>query len=310
MRYLCILLAVSALAQQSSSTSSRLPDLNGGNTTEGQSFSASKSANASSRTEFAPSINGALVPRETMEEKVIRDDANGRLVERYVRRHDPNGNAGPVEKTVIEEKKSGGTLTVNTTVYRSDLNGNLRPAERSVSQSVKQGSVTSTDTTIERTGLDGALAPAERVSATLVEESKTRKVETVSRMRRDANGNYYEAVKETSDREESADGRVTVNRAQYVGGALAEQAVSRTVKDASGGTSTTVDIFSSQAPGLSADVGGKLALKEQQQFVREPGPGGKMTETVVSRKPTVADANRLGPAQVISKSVCQGACNP
>jgi hypothetical protein len=306
MRYLSILLVFPIFAQQSETTS-RLPDLNGGYTTEGQTFAATKSSTGSSRVELAPSVNGSLVPRETVKEKILRDDASGRVIERYVQRHDPNGNPGPVEKTVIEEKKSGGTVTVNTTVYRGDLNGNLQASERSVSQTVKQGAVTNTETTIERKGLDGQFIPAERIQATTIEQSKTQQTQTVTRLRRDPSGNFYEAVKETSTRETTADGQTVENRAQYVDGALAEQAVARTVTGPDGAISTTVDLYSTQAPGLSADIGGKLALKERQQVTRQPGPGGQITETVISRKPTT-DANRLGPAQVVSKTVCQGDC--
>ena len=251
-------------------------------------------------------MNGSMIPRESLEEKVIRQDANGRTVERMVRRYDANGSPSGFEKTVVEEQKSGNSVTTSATVYRGDLNGNLQTQERSVSHTVTQGPVTSTDTTIERNGLDGQLAPAERVNATTVKQSETSQQQTVTRLRRDASGNFYEAVKETKA-VETQNGQVIENRAQYVGGKLIEQAVARTVTIPGGATSTTVDVFTPQAAGQFADPGGKLALREQQQISRVPGPAGQVTETVVSRK--AIEANRLGAAQLVSKTVCQGNCN-
>ncbi len=317
MRYLYVfaLALPAAFSQGSSNTSTRIPDINGGTSIEGPSISSNRTAAGSSRTEYSTSINGQLAPRESVEEKIIRQDANGKVIERYVRKFDATGNPGRVEKTVIEERKSGNTVSTTATVYRADLNGNLSPAERSVSQSVTQGATTTTETAIERSGFDGAsgLTAAERVTAVVVQTGKDAQQVTTTRMRKDPSGNFYVAVREVSDKQ-TENGAVVENRVQYVDGALAEQSVSRTIVGKDGSSTTTVDVFSTQAPGLSADAagvgGGKLALKEQQQITSQPGAGGKVTQTVVSRKPNVSDANRLGPAQVLSQTVCTGACNP
>jgi hypothetical protein len=311
MRYLCILvLSFCCFAQQSASsvTSGSTPDLNGGFSTGGYSVATSKSPTSNSRTEYAPNANGSLVPRETIQEKIIRQDANGRVVERLVRRHDQDGNPGPLEKQVIEEKKSGNTVVINTLVYRGDINGNMSPAERSTSQIVTQGQVTTTQTTIERTGLDGSLTPAEKINSTVVKQSKTQEVQTVTKLYRDASGNYYEGTRDTTERQTQPNGKVIENRAEYVEGVLSTQAVSQTVPSPDGSATTTVDVYSIHGSGTTVNSGGKMALKEQQQIIRQAGPNGQITETVVSRKPTVAEPNRLGPAQVLSKSVCQGNC--
>lgn len=312
MRYLCVFVVTALIALgQASTTSARIPDLNGGYSS-GSTYSSTSGPGGSSRIEYAPSINGTLAPRESVQEKVIRQDSSGKVVERYVRRYDATGNPGPVEKTVIEERRAAdGSMQTMSTVYRGDLNGNLHVYERSTSRAVTQGTSTNTETTIERASIDGALKVAEKVSASLTQLSKTAEQQTVTRMRVDTNGNLYEAVREVSDKQVTAQGQTIENRAQYVGGTLAEQSVARTVTSPGGARTTTVDVFSTQAPGLSADPSGRLALKEQQVITSEPGPGGKVTQTVVSKKPTVSDANRLGPGQVIAQAVCTGDCkNP
>lgn len=318
MRYcvsLLLVIFVTSLApgQTSSSLKSAIPGLDGGST-DGPVYQVSKSAKGSSRVEYSTSINGQLAPRESIEEKVLRDDANGRVVERNVRRFDATGNAGPVEKTVIEERKSGNTLVTTSTVYRGDLNGNLIPAERSVAQAVEQGNTVQTNVTVERSGFDGQMTPVERIAQTTVKSSPETQQQTTTRMRRDANGNFYEAVREVRDTtttpSSSKNGGTTVeNRAQYVDGALAEQTVARTVTQPNGSRTTVVDVYATQQPGMSADSTGRLALKEQQQIVREVGSGGRTaTETVTSRKPNVSDPGRLGPAQVLSRTTCNGGC--
>ena len=309
MRYLGALFFAIISFAQTSATSTRLPDLNGGFTVDIPMSASAKTPTSSSRMDYAPGVNGAMIPRESVEEKVIRQDANGRVLERVVRRYDTDGNQSTLEKTVIEEKKSGGTLTTSATVYRGDFNGNLQMYERSRSETVTQGAVTTAGTTIERAGMDGQLAPAERVNATTIQRSSTSQQQTVTRLRRDASGNFYEAVKETRD-VETQNGQMVENRAQYVAGKLTEQAVSRTVPGAGGSTTTTVDVFTPQGTGLFADPGGRLALREQQQISRVPGTGGQaVVETVVSRKPTAGDATVLGAAQIVSKTVCRGSCN-
>ena len=202
---------------------------------------------------------------------------------------------------MIEERKSGPTTVVTSTTYRGDLNGNLQPAERSVAQTVAQGNTTNTNVTVERPGIDGRLTAAERITQTTVQSSKDAQQQTTTRMRLDSNGNYYEAVREVKDTSLN-NGATVENKAQYVDGQLAEQTVARTVTAPNGSSTTTIDVFATQQPGLTADIGGKLALKEQQQIVKQVS-GSATTETVTSRKPNVSDPNRLGPPQVLSKTI-------
>lgn len=312
MRYclslLLLLVTAANLApgQTSSSLKSAIPGLDG-SSVEGPIYETSKSAKGSSRIEYSTSINGKLAPRESIEEKVIRDDGNGKVIERYVRRFDATGNPGPVEKTVIEERKSGNAVVTTSTVYRGDLNGNLTAAERSVAEAVSQGNTVQTNVTVERSGFDGQMRPVEKISQTTVKSSAEAQQQTTTHLRRDANGNFYEAVREVRESATPKNGPAVENRAQYVDGALAEQSVARTVVGPNGSRTTVIDVYATQQPGVTADVSGRLALKEQQQIVREVSAGGKgATETVTSRKPNVSDPGRLGPAQVLSRTTCAG----
>ena len=52
------------------------------------------------------SINGRTVPMEQVEERVLRNDASGKVTERIIRRYDPQGNALPPARETIEEEKA------------------------------------------------------------------------------------------------------------------------------------------------------------------------------------------------------------
>src|SRR5260370_32183389 len=100
----------------------------------------SKSASGSTTTERLQSINGRMVPWERVEERVLRDDASGRVVERWVRHYDQTGNPTPPEKSLIEEtKRSDGGSTVRTTTWRGDVNGGGAGAGRVVQDGAKTG---------------------------------------------------------------------------------------------------------------------------------------------------------------------------
>jgi hypothetical protein len=316
MRYLFItfLAAGTSLVGQSTSSTTQtlIPDVNGGFNNSGPVFASTKSPGSSTHTEYAMGVNGQLVPKESAEEKITIREGGVKVIERLVRRYDQNGQQAASEKIVIEERKTGNTVTTTSTLFRGDINGNFAPAERTKSQAVTQGQVTRTESTVERSGHDGQFTVAERVSATVTQKSKELQESTLTRMRVDTNGNFYEAAREVSDKQTTPDGRVTENKTRYVEGALFEQSVVRTVPGPGGSATTTVDVYGTQAPGVAADPTGRLALKEQQQIVTQPtgGKGGPMTMTVTLRKPTVNDPGRLGPAQLLSQSVCKGNCAP
>src|SRR5271154_6892822 len=123
----CILVSTAALAAQSSSvTTSTATDINGNTVQNGPEIIQTKTPTGSETTVTRQSINGRMVPVEKVEVNILKDDASGRIVERIVRRFDPNGNPAPPEKETIEEQKSpNGSSTIQTSTYRGDINGNL-----------------------------------------------------------------------------------------------------------------------------------------------------------------------------------------
>ena len=78
------------------------------------------------------SYNPRGVPIQGAEERVLRDDSQGKVVERVIRKYDATGNPGLPIKVRIEEKKNAdGSTTVQSSAYESDINGNLQLFERS-----------------------------------------------------------------------------------------------------------------------------------------------------------------------------------
>ena len=123
-----------ALAWPQSSTTTSGTDLNGYRT-QGRSFDTSANGD---RTERFQSINGRQVPVEQVTERVVSEDANGKVTERIVKKFDPSGQPASTERVMIEENKlPGGGSTVQETTYRNDLNGSLREAERKTTETTR-----------------------------------------------------------------------------------------------------------------------------------------------------------------------------
>jgi len=306
----CVLtfLALVCLTAQESSSVKLVPDLNG-NLVAGPRTSETQSANGSQVTEKLQSINGGLVPVERVEERVIKDDASGRIVERIVHRYDPTGHPGPPEKTVIEEQKTSSGSTTRSTTYRGDISGNMVLYERSSSQTSGNDADRSTETTIERQTLNG-LEPVEKKSVTQ-SGSKDEYQENAITYRRGENG-FYPAVKVATTHSQH-NGVSTENTAEYEVGSsgvleLHSQKVARKVKNADGSEVNEVDLYGKALPGTVDSPDAKLQLKEHEVIERKPAPGGAVRETVAVRRPTISDPNTLGPEKVISETVCRGKC--
>ena len=309
-----VLLALGAasllLAQETSVYKNSTRDLNG-NRREGPEVVQTTSSNFSERTERLQSINGRLSPRERIEDRVLRDDASSRIVERTVRRFDPTGNPGPPEKTVVEEQKGAAQSTVRTTTYRGDISGNLQLFERSVTEIRKQGDRQTSNTIVERPTINGSI---EAVEKKLIEKSTNGAgyEETATTFRKGANG-FAEAVRVVSSHVEN-NGKSTDNSAQYEVGSsgrleLHEQTVTHTIKNPDGSQTSEVDLFGASVPGTVASASqSALQLKEREIVERKPAPGGGVLETTSVRRPSVSDPGVLGAAHVISETVCKGRC--
>lgn len=298
------------LAQETSVYKNSTLDLNG-NRLEGPEVIQVTSTTASEHTERLQSINGRLTPRERIEERVLRDDASGRVVERTIRRFDPTGNPGPPEKTVIEEQKRGGSMTVRTTTYRGDLSGNMQLFERSVTEIQKQGDHQTSDTVVERPSINGSIEAVEK-KVTEKSSSGAGYQETATTYRKGGNG-FVEAVRVVKSHVE-INGNSTDNSAEYEVGSsgrleLHGRTVTNTTKNPDGSQMSEADVFGTSVAGTVASASqSALQLKEREVVERKSASGGVVREVSSVRRPSVSDPGVLGPARVISETVCKGKC--
>lgn len=307
MGILWLALAWVLAAQQESTTTTYRTDLNGRRVADA-TYTSKTSDGFSSRTEWTQSINGRQVPLETTEERVIREDASGRLIERIIRRYDANGNPGPPEKQQVEERKNpDGSVSATTSVYRSDLNGRFQLAERIQEQRTQTGNQVNVQVNIERPNLSGTLEVAER-QLRLITTDKTNEQQQVTTYRKDAQGRFQEALRVVISSSEQ-DGRRVENLAQYEPTdsgqlKLASQVVTRSVKKPDGSESREVDIYR-RVPGR-ADPSAAPQL-EERQIIELRKEGDRLVETTLVQRPNVSDPSRLGPPRKIGERVCTGA---
>src|SRR2546425_12715923 len=142
MRVICAGLAIAAAlaAQDTSSYRTTTVDINGNRVADGPEVKTSSSKTGSASTQLMRSVNGRLIPVEMAEERVVRDDAAGKVVERTIRHYDSTGNTIGTEKFLIEERKEGGgNSTVTTTKYGTDVNGRSQVKERITKQIQSSG---------------------------------------------------------------------------------------------------------------------------------------------------------------------------
>ncbi len=281
-----------------------------GRRTEGTQVVAGKVDSGSYHTESARSLNGRVTPLERTEEHVVRQDGPTRIVERIIRRYDPNGNPGRTEKVRIEERKNpDGSTTTDTLTWRADINGRLQVAERAHAEARPAGGAIRSDTVIERPTLNGAFETVERLSATQRKTANGETRETVT-LRRDANGRFGETQRQVVERSES-NGRTSENIAQYEVGPsgrmeFTAQTVSRTIKNADGSERSEIDLYRDVVPGRP--IAGQPRLIEQQLVERRPGAGGVVVENVSVRRPAPDGAMPSGAYQRIAQRVCTGEC--
>jgi len=303
-----------AWAQSSAVSTTTSVDVNGHRVQEGPQVTRTTSPGQTVTTEMSQSINGRLVPTERVEERVLRDDASGRVVERVIRRYDSQGNpTAPERQTIEEQKRSDGSSTVQTTTYRGDINGGLQIAQRSVTETRKNGSQETSQTVIQRPTLNGGMDTVEKQSSTTVKDSAGGYQTDSVTYRRGVGGDFYAAKRESI--EHSQKGTQSTDRtAEYEVGSsgqleLHSQTVSNTVDQSDGSKSIVVDMFSKNAPGTVSDSP-QMKLQEQQVINRKRGANDSVIETICVRRPTVSDPNALGPARQLSETVCRGNCKP
>jgi hypothetical protein len=309
--FVLLVAAASLAAQQSNVTSTTSVDINGNQVADGPRISQTRSATGSVTTETRQSINGGSVPVERVEEHVLRDDASGRVVERLIRRYDPQGNPMPsVKETIEEQKNPDGSSTTQSTTSRGDINGNMQVIERTITDSRPNGSGESSQTIVQRPTANG-LETVEKREEVVVKQGKDYQSEATT-YRNDGNGGFYAAVKQTTQHKEQ-NGQSSDSSAEYestVNGQiqLHSQTVTETVTRPDGSKDAVVNIYGRNVPGTVSDSG--LKLQEQQVIETTPGPNHTVVQTLSVRRPTVSDPQSLGPARQLSETVCQGDCKP
>lgn len=309
----CVVLAVHSRAQESNVNTTTAIDINGHVVRDGPVISRTKSAGASETTFTTQSINGRSVPLEQVEERVLRDDASGKVTERITKRYDPQGNPLPPERKLIEEqKRSDGGSTVQSTTYRGDINGNMQVIEKSSTETQKNGSNENSETVIQRQTVNG-LATVEKQSSVVTRQGDNFRAETTV-YRGNGYGDFQPAVRRTDEHtvqgSQASDNSAEYERDSYGELSLHGQTVTKTVKRSDGSSDTVVDIYSPNVPGTVPGSGSGLKLQEEQLIENKPGPGDTVVQTLSVRRPSVSDSGTLGPPRELSQTVCKGDCKP
>jgi hypothetical protein len=296
-------------AQQSSVTSTTAVDINGRRVADGPAVVHSKSDGRSETTEVLQSINGRMVPIQRVQERVLRDDSSGRVVERLIREFDQTGNPSAPAKEIIEEqKRPDGSSSKQVSTYRGDINGSMQLIEKSITQTQTSGSTENAETVLQRPTVNGSLETVEKQNVVKVKQASGY-TEDKTTYRRDGNGGFRAAVRETTEHSEQGQ-QSSDSTAEYELGTtgqlqLHSQKVTKTVTAADGSKDQVVDLFGQNVPG-TVDPGG-LKLYEQQLIQKKQRPN-EVTETLSVRRPSVSDPKVLGPARQLSETVCRGKC--
>lgn len=302
------LCAVASLAaQETSGTSSAWTKDVNGNRVYGPSLSYTETPKSSQRIETVRSVNGQTVPLQSTEDKVLREDSQGKVVERVIRKYDGNGNPGSAIIVHIEEKKNpDGSSTVQSNSYETDINGNKQLFERATTQVHKSGETQETSTTVERSTLNGALQTVERDASTERKVGDQTSVASTT-YRRDVSGNftpYAQEVKQVS----KAGGVETADTSHYELGpdgklGLARRTIDHVTKGANGAEVVDTDVYSQFNAGHTSDVNTNAPrLQEQIRTERAPGPGGAIVETKSVRARLASDPSQFGQYQKVSQT--------
>jgi len=295
MRTCAILILATLQASAQSETNTYTFDANGHRALE---------STQSSGVQSIRSINGRIAPLEKVEEKVLSDDANGKVIERIIRPYDPTGNPGPAQKIRITERKNAdGSLATETQIFNANINGSFALTEKSEALTKTSGNQTTTEVQIARPTLNGGLSTVERKNTTITKNGENENADTLV-YRRDNNGSFYNAVREVRQTEKR-DGRTIENTATYLSGQLTAQTIAETTKRADGSETKQVNIYGLTATGRP---NGSQPVLREQQVIETAKTATGTSETLSIRRPAVDNPNSLGPAQKISERVCTGKC--
>jgi hypothetical protein len=303
MRTICIALLLAGLAAaQDSRSNTYVYDVNGNRV-----LFLERAAGDNSSSEKVQSVNGRSVPLEKVEEKVLEKDSTRMVLERTIKRYDPNGNPLPPERIRVETTmRSDGGAETRTSIYRGDLNGNLKLSERSVSDTSSAGGVTENQVRVERPTVNGSFEVVEK-KVGQSRDSGDKREQDVTVYQRDDNGRFIPVSRQIT--KSTKDGPTVVDEYQSAATGemqLSREVVTKVVKGATG-DKQEVSIYGLEAPGRPA--GGSLKLREQHLIETRPTPEGAV-QTFSVRRPSLSSDKELGQYQRVSETVCKGKCNP
>lgn len=313
MKILLYLTVGAALAWPQSTTNTYSTDING-RRVEAPSLAATGTPANGERTEVTQSINGRQVPLEQIVDRVVREDANGKVTERILKKFDPTGRLALTERVVIEENKlPGGGSSVRQSTYRTDVNGATHEEERRTTEIRVQGSTTTANTAVDRPTLNGSFETVEKRSE-ITDGPATSQHTTESVYQRDGAGGFRETLRQVKTSAKQND-TTTESTARYEPGVtgqlqLASQTESVSKKQPDGTETTQVNMFAHTVAGQIQDNNAKMRVLEQQIIERRTNPDGSVAETLSVRRPSMGDPNRLGELKKISETVCKGKCEP
>ena len=309
-----VIVSAVALYAQGTNVSSTAVDVNGHRVSDAPQVSTTKSGNTSDTIETSQSVNGRTVPLQRIEERVLRDDASGKVLERTIRNYDMQGNpTTPVKETIEEQKRPDGSSTTIATTYRGDINGRMQLAEKSVTELHKSGSEERSEKVVQRPTINGSLDTVEKQDQVKVIQPNGYRQEATT-YRRNGSGGFYTAVRTVTDHaqqgSDSSDNTVEYEANPAGTLAMHSQTVTKTVTAANGSKDSVVDIYSVNVPGTVGAPESALKLQERQVIQSQKGPNDTVTQTLSVRRPSVSDPNTLGPLQQLSQTVCTGDCKP
>ncbi|MFN7932949.1 MAG: hypothetical protein U0R19_06450 [Bryobacteraceae bacterium] len=306
MRTYCVYFAFLCLPAAAQQTATYSTDLNGRRMADA-TYSTSTSGGVTTRTEMTQSVNGRMVPLESVEERVIREDANGRVVERITRKFDPNGRPGMAEKQQIQERKNAdGSVSSTVDTFRSDLNGRFELMERVTTQASKSGNTTNANVQVERPTLNGTMDVVERKTRVATEDKNSAQSDTTT-FRKDPSGRFVETFRVVTNAGDQNGQRVE-NTAQYESTQmgkleLTQQSVARVKKNTDGTETREVDVYRN-VPGRVVQSATPPLL--ERQVIEQRKSGDQLVETTVVMRPSINDPNRLGAPMKIGERVCTG----
>ncbi len=307
-----VLLGLITAAAGQQTTQTYTTDVSGNRAKVDREIVQARSDSTATTTEKTVNLNGVSVALERTVERVLRQNASGKVVETLIQRYDANGQPGPLEKVVTDERKNpDGSVTTVASTYRSDLNGDLQLTEKAVTDTRRRGATTTSNILVQQPTLNGDFETTQKIT-TVVNEKQGGTHEDTVVYRKSTNGDFYPWSRQVVDQDKKG-AQVVDNTTKYVasdGGtlALASQEVRTTRKNPDGSENVTVDIYGLHVPGVAAPAGGGPVLKEVQEIERRPAGNQTVVETLSVRRPSVSNPNELGPLTTLSETVCKGKC--